>query len=336
MNKDGVINNILQFMQEDLNTDQLNKLKDGLIINLYGCTIEKENTELSCDLETNESIIKNFVGTKLLEGKKKSSMKQYIMVINDFFNFTLKNIRDIKAEDIKMYLATYKQRVRKISNITMNNKRRYLNSFFQWCEENEYVEKNVCKKIKEIKTEKRIKPIISDEQAELLRDECKNDLRDLAIIELCFSTGLRVSELEVARVGDIDFSTNEIVIHGIKNNQDRMGFLTPRSKIALRKYLFYRGNPNPDEYLFTTSIASERKMSKNNYEKIIKKYSKLANIPICTIHSIRRYFATYLKKKGFADVYIAQLLGHKSIQTTRNHYMFVSNDTVKQAFMNIA
>lgn len=324
-------------MQTNLTEGQLLELKEVLVISLYDYELkEKSNcTEVSCKTNINATIVNNFIGTKSLEGKKKSTLKQYLMVIKDLLFFLKnKNICDISSEDIKMYLATYKK-LHKINNISLNNRRRYINTFLQWCEENEFVEKNVCKKIKEIKTEQRIKPVITEEQAEIIRDECKNNLKDAAIIELCFSTGLRVSELEIARVSDVNFEKNEIIIHGVKNNQDRIGFLTIRSKLALKKYLFKRGNPEGHEYLFTSSEKRNKKMSKNAFQKIIKHYASVNNIGKVTIHSLRRYFATHLKQKGVPDVYIAQLLGHKSIQTTKNHYIFVSNDTIKQTYMAI-
>ena len=119
-------------------------------------------------------------------------------------------VRKMTTDDLRSYLAEYQQ-INNCSKVTVDNIRRNLSSFFSWLEEEDYILKSPMRRIHKIKTKQQVKEIISDEMIEKMRDNCKTK-RDLAIIDLLYSTGIRVGELVRLNISDIDFEERECVV----------------------------------------------------------------------------------------------------------------------------
>ena len=227
------------------------------------------------------------------------------------------------TEDIRAYLAVF-QRKHKSSKVTIDNIRRIFSSFFAWLEEEDYIIKSPVRRIHKVKTGMQVKEVLTDENLEHLRDNCKK-IRDLAIIDLLASTGMRVGELVKLNREDINFNERECLVFG-KGNKERIVYFNARAKIHLQQYLATRKDRN--KALFVSLAKPHNRLEISGVETRLRKIGREAKIPRVHPHKFRRTLATMAIDKGMPVEQMQRLLGHVKIDTTM-HYAMVNQTNVK-------
>lgn len=323
---DLLVNNIINCMTKDLSDEQLRKLKDTLYISLNNYNVEKKSTEITIYDNSCEQALQDFLNTKNIEGKSEKTIARYRDILTPVITAINKNIKDITTNDLRAYLSQYKQ-IRKVSDNTLDGMRRIINSFFTWLTTERYIHDNPASRLIKIKCEKKVKTIITDEQLELLKIHCKND-RDIAMIDLLYSSGMRVGELTELNIDDVDFGKKEIVVHG-KGNKQRTVFFNGSTKIRLQKYLATRADNN--NALFVTLNTSKktnepRRFSIRAIETRINMIASEAGLENIHPHKFRRSCATAMAKRGIGVQDISIILGHEKISTTQEYLVSDNND----------
>ena len=201
-----------------------------------------------------------------------------------------------------------------------------LSSFFSWLEDEDYILKSPVRRIHKVKTGKVVKEVYSDEALELMRDSCTT-IRDLALIDLLASSGMRVGELVALNRDDINFNERECVVFG-KGDKERLAYFDARTKIHLQNYLNSRSDDNPA--LFVSLVSPHRRLMICGVETRLREMGRRLNIPKVHPHKFRRTLATSAIDKGMPIEQVQQLLGHQKIDTTM-HYAMVKQQNVKSA-----
>ena len=263
VNIDEVIIRVLYTMQATINQQQLDTLKSTLYMNFGKYQVFEEETALTTVMDDNHHLINLFLATLKVEGRMDSTIGAYTTEYKTFFSVIDKNLRDVTTNDIRMFLAHCKT-VRKNGDVTLNNRIRNLRSLFKWLTAEDYIEKDPRRKIKTKKTERLIKEVISDEHAEIIRCSCDRE-RDIAIIDLLNSTGMRVGELILLNRDDIDFARGECVVYG-KGRKERVVYINGRAKVHLKNYLDSRTDDN--EALFVSCRKPHGRLSDAGIRKI--------------------------------------------------------------------
>lgn len=284
--------------------------------------IEKQfNSKLNiCE---NLEVLTTFLSSKRVEGCSEKTLKYYEKTINHMFENIDKSFDKISTEDLRTYLGNYRSD-RKISKTTADNIRRILSSFFGWLEDEDFIIKNPVRRIKKIKTGRVVKDVLSDEHLEILRDNCKN-IRDLAIIELLISTGIRVGELVNLNVDDVNFDERECVVFG-KGEIEREVYFDAKTKIHLMNYLNSREDNNPA--LFVSLKKPYNRLGISGVERRLRKLGNISKIKKVHPHKFRRTLATNAIDKGMPIEQVQRLLGHVQIDTTMQ-YAMVNQSNVK-------
>jgi site-specific recombinase XerD len=291
---------------------------------LYNITIiEAADVPLGQDEKENKPLLDSFIVAKRVEGCSERSLKYYYSTILNMLQKTNKTVKHITTDDLRQYLADY-QRNSAAGKVTIDNIRRILSSFFSWMEDENFILKSPVRRIHKIKTGKMVKETYSDESLELLRDNC-NSPRDLAIIDLLTSTGMRVGELTKLNKDDIDFINRECIVFG-KGDKERPVYFDARVKLHLQNYLGSRTDDNPA--LFVSLIGSHKRLQISGIEIRLRKLGRRLNIPRVHPHKFRRTLATRAIDKGMPIEQVQQLLGHQKIDTTLQ-YAMVSQNNVK-------
>lgn len=325
MLKTDVIINITKDMAIILTEYQLEKLKETLQVNLDKVemsiiTNEKEKQQIK---ETNENYINSFISAKEVEGCSTRTIKYYREIIEKMINVLDKDIKDITTEEIRNYLSEYKDN-NKCNATTIDNLRRVLSSFFSWLEDEDYIIKSPVRRIHKVKTPTTIKETFSDENLEKLRDT-SNGIRDLVLIELLYSTGIRVGELTKLNIADINFEDRSCKVVG-KGNKQREVYFDARTKIHLKQYINTRKDEN--EALFVSKNKPHQRLSISGIELIVRKLGLKTEINRVHPHKFRRTLATMAIDKGMPIEQVQKLLGHVKIETTM-HYAMVNQNNVK-------
>lgn len=315
-----IINDIETQMQKVLDNGQLEKLHEVLNYYLQGCTVTFNETE-----EDEQDFISMFIAAKRIEGRSEKSLNYYLATIEKMVDVLDKSVRHITTEDLRNYLASYQQE-HGSSKVTIDNIRRILSSFFGWLEDEDYIIKSPVRRIHKVKTGRSIKETYSDEQLELMRDKCEED-RDLAIIDMLASTGMRVGELVLLNIEDINFEERECIVFG-KGDKERIVYFDARTKIHLQKYLDSRTDSNPA--LFTSLSKPNKRLNIGGVEARLRKLGKKLGIEKVHPHKFRRTLATMAIDKGMPIEQLQHLLGHQRIDTTLQYAM------VKQSNVKIA
>jgi len=323
--KDKLISEILDDMASMLTSSQLEELQRVLAYNLYNVGISETKTPCRQEDAQNEKILEMFISAKRIEGCSERSLKYYDSTIRRLFNRIDKHIREINTDDLRCYLANY-QKERESGKVTMDNIRRIFSSFFGWLEDEDYMLKSPVRRIQKVKTEKTIKDTLSDEGLELLRDACE-ELRDLAMIDLLTSTGMRVGELVQLNREDINFHERECVVFG-KGSSERVVYFDARTKIHLLNYLNSRNDSNPALFV-SLSMPVDRLMI-GGVETRIREIGNRADMQKVHPHKFRRTLATRAIDKGMPIEQVQRLLGHVKIDTTM-HYAMVNQTNVKNS-----
>ena len=309
--KQNLINDIIQEMIPFLNNAQAEKLQAVLQHTLFNYEIlENENKDNSSE----QNLVELFLSAKRIEGCSEKSLKYYLTTIQSMLNSIGKKIKHIQTDDIRNYLTEY-QANKKSSRVTIDNIRRILSSFFSWLEDEDYILKSPVRRIHKVKTASNIKETYSDEALELMRDNC-TELRDLAIIDLLASSGMRVGELVTLNREDINFNERECVVFG-KGNKERLVYFDARTKIHLQNYLDERSDSNPA--LFVTLKEPHERLMIGGVETMLRELGRRLKLNKVHPHKFRRTLATSAIDKGMPIEQVQQLLGHQKIDTTM-HY----------------
>ena len=310
-------------MLPSLDNEQLRKLKNTLEAYFYNLSIEVRQES---DTEKEElDYLEVFLSAKRIEGCSEKTLLYYKNTIQKMLDSIGKSVCTIVTEDLRTYLAEY-QTVKESSKVTIDNIRRIFSSFFSWLEDEDYIIKSPVRRIHRIKTASTIKETYTDEQLESMRDNCDNP-RDLALIDILASTGMRVGELVLLNRDDISFDERECVVFG-KGDKERMVYFDARTKIHLQNYLDSRVDTN--EALFVSLKAPHNRMKIGGIEMRLREIGKQLNIDKVHPHKFRRTLATVAIDKGMPIEQLQKLLGHQRIDTTLQYAM------VKQSNVKIA
>lgn len=316
-------NMILQEMITHLTDNQYEELNRILVKVLSNYKIEEIKNEEGD--KTNQNYIDSFLSAKRLEGCSEKSLKYYKSTIEIVLNAIDKSIKNITTNDLRNYLTEYQEK-HGSSRVTIDNIRRILSSFFSWLEDEDFIIKSPVRRIHKVKSASVIKETYSDESLELMRDSCDN-FRDLALIDILASTGMRVGELVLLNKDDINFNERECVVFG-KGDKERVVYFDARAKIHLQNYLESRDDDN--KALFVTLRKPFNRISIGGIETRIREMGRKLNINKAHPHKFRRTLATKAIDKGMPIEQLQKLLGHQKIDTTLQYAM------VKQSNVKIA
>lgn len=310
--------NILNTMAEYLSIPQLKKLQEVLLEQLAEKGLQKE--EIS-----NEEYLKLFLDAKKIEGCSDRTLQYYRVTIQHLLSQVATPIRKITTDEIRSYLVDY-QKINNCSKVTVDNVRRNISSFFSWLEEEDYILKSPMRRIHKIKTKTVVKEIISDETMEMMRDNC-TELRDLAMIDLLYSTGIRVGELVNLNIVNVDFEHRECIVYG-KGDKERRVYFDAKAKIHLQNYLAGRTDDNPA--LFVTLDAPHERLKISGVEIRMRRLGRSLGLSRIHPHKFRRTMATRAIDKGMPIEQVQKILGHSQIDTTMQ-YAIVNQNNVKSS-----
>lgn len=307
---------VLNEMSEYLSIPQMKKLQE-VIIKTFA-----ENEASKVDI-SNEEFLNMFLDAKRIEGCSERTINYYQATVNHLLSQIQTEVRKITTEEIREYLSNY-QKWNGCSNVTIDNVRRNISSFFSWLEEEDYILKSPMRRIHKIKTKTVVKNVISDEGIEKLRDNCK-EKRDLAIIDLLYSTGIRVGELVNLNIDDIDLEGRECIVYG-KGDKERRVYFDARAKLHLQNYLKCRTDDNPA--LFVTLNDPHKRLKISGVEIRLRQLGRELKLERIHPHKFRRTMATRAIDKGMPIEQVQKLLGHQQIDTTMQ-YAMVNQSNVK-------
>lgn len=319
--KQKLIYDIESQMQKVLDNSQLEELHRVLMYCMHGVTIANEDPTDEIELD----YVEMFLAAKKIEGRSEKSLKYYQSTIEKMIEKIGKTVKHITTDDLRSYLSEY-QKENDSSKVTIDNIRRILSSFFGWLEDEDYILKSPVRRIHKVKTGKSIKETYTDEQLELMRDSCEES-RDLAMIDLLASTGMRVGEMVLLDRADINFEERECVVFG-KGDKERIVYFDARTKMHLQNYLETRTDDN--KALFVSLSVPHKRLKIGGVEVRLRKIGKALGIEKVHPHKFRRTLATMAIDKGMPIEQLQQLLGHQRIDTTLQYAM------VKQSNVKIA
>ena len=307
---------ILNEMADCLNISQMKKLQETLLKHLA------EN-EAKTEEIPNVEYLKMFIDAKQIEGCSERTLQYYRVTIEHMLGSIETPIRKITTDEIRGYLVDY-QKVNNCSKVTVENVRRNMSSFFSWLEEEDYILKSPMRRIHKIKTKQPVKETITDEMIEKLRDNC-TCVRDLAMIDLLYSTGIRVGELVGLNISDVDFEERECIVFG-KGDKERRVYFDAKAKLHLQEYIESRTDDNPA--LFVTLDAPHARLKISGVEIRVRELGRKLNIDKIHPHKFRRTMATRAIDKGMPIEQVQKILGHSQIDTTMQ-YAIVNQNNVK-------
>ena len=319
--KQQIIIDVMQQMLPHLDNAQMQKLQKVLEYTLHGCEI----TVLEENDNDNSKLVESFISAKGIEGCSEKTLKYYRTTIETMLISVDKSIRYIQTEDLRSYLINY-QNEKQSSRVTIDNIRRILSSFFSWLEDEDYILKSPVRRIHKVKTATNIKETYPDEDLEKMRDNC-TERRDLAIIDMLASTGMRVGEMVLLNRNDIDFNERECIVLG-KGSKERVVYFDARTKIHLQDYLRSRTDDNPA--LFVSLKSPYERLKIGGVEVRLREFGKQLGLQRVYPHKFRRTLATTAIDKGMPIEQLQQLLGHRKIDTTLQ-YAMVKQSNVKLA-----
>ena len=323
--KEEVKTRIVTAMAQNLSPEQLLFLNTVLNDNFKSIEIKPLDDEVSQRNKANNELLNAFIAAKKIEGCSDKTLHYYRSSIEALLAKLNKKIDVIVTNDIRNYLSDY-QEERLSSRVTIDNLRRIFSSFFAWLEDEDYIGKSPVRRIHKVRTESLVKEVLSDENMEVLRDTC-HEIRDLAMVDLLASTGMRVGELAKMNREDIDFQERQCVVFG-KGNKEREVYFNARTKIHLKRYLESRKDNNPA--LFVSLSTPHNRLTISGVEVRLRQLGRKAGISKVHPHKFRRTLATMAIDKGMPIEQVQKLLGHVKIDTTL-HYAMVNQTNVKIA-----
>lgn len=307
---------ILNEMSEYLSISQMKKLQE-VMLRVFTEKEEKRETK------DNRDYLVMFLAAKRIEGCSDRTIKYYSSTVENMISSIPIPIRKITTEDMRQYLSTYQKR-NNCSKVTVDNVRRNISSFFSWLEEENYILKSPMRRIHKIKTNQPVKEIISDEEIEKIRDKC-SCMRDLAMIDLLYSTGMRVGELVNLNINDINFESRECIVFG-KGGKERKVYFDAKAKLHLQNYISTRTDNNPA--LFVSLDAPYDRLKISGVEIRVRELGRSVCLFKIHPHKFRRTMATRAIDKGMPIEQVQKILGHSQIDTTMQ-YAIVNQTNVK-------
>ena len=321
--KEELMTEVMQQMLPYLDNAQIKQLRQVMEHAL--CHYDVTELEMKSEEDDSNNLIARFIAAKRIEGCSEKTLKYYQTTIDAMRASLGKNVRHINTEDLRTYLTEYQSK-KQSSRVTIDNIRRILSSFFSWLEDEDYIIKSPVRRIHKVKTASSIKETYSDEDLEKMRDNCE-ELRDLAMIDVLASTGMRVGEMVLLNRDDINFAERECVVFG-KGDKERMVYFDARAKLHLQQYLNSRTDDNPA--LFVSLRTPHERIQIGGIEHRLREMGKRLNIPKMHPHKFRRTLATMAIDKGMPIEQLQRLLGHQRIDTTLQ-YAMVQQSNVKTA-----
>jgi len=309
--KEEIISEILRIMLPALDNQQAILLKTTVEKVLEGKIISEDDTSAP-----EVDYVGLFITSKRIEGCSEKTLTYYKATIEKMLDKVGKTACNINTENLREYLSYY-QTERKASKVTIDNIRRILSSFYSWLEDENYILKSPVRRIHKIKTTKVVKDTYSDEDLELMRDSCSSK-RDLAIIDLLSSTGMRVGELVKLNKDDIDFNERECIVLG-KGDKERVVYFDARTKLHLSEYLESRADDCPALFISLNNPVS--RITINAVEVRLRELGKSIGLEKVHPHKFRRTLATTAIDKGMPIEQVQTLLGHQKIDTTLQYAM---------------
>lgn len=316
INMEEKLVSIMNEMAEYLSISQLKKLQEVLLKQLS----EQEPQKAAI---SNAEYLKLFLDAKKIEGCSERTINYYRTTIEHLLSAVSTPIRKIATDEIRSYLVDY-QKINDCSKVTVDNIRRNISSFFSWLEEEDYILKSPMRRIHKIKTRTVVKEVISDETIELMRDNC-TQIRDIAIIDLLYSTGIRVGELVNLNISDVNLQQRECVVYG-KGDKERRVYFDAKAKIHLQAYLDTRSDADPA--LFVTLDSPHARLKISGVEIRLRELGRRLGISRIHPHKFRRTMATRAIDKGMPIEQVQKILGHSQIDTTMQ-YAIVNQTNVK-------
>lgn len=323
--KKALINQIQMEMSGVLNNAQRQKLCDVLEHCFFNVDVVALDNENLIQSKSNQTLKEAFLSAKQIEGCSERSVSYYSSTLDNLIKTLEKPFNQMETEDLRVYLSEYQKR-NNASKQTIDNIRRILSSFFTWLEDEDYILKSPVRRIHKIKTTKQVKETYSDEALERLRDNCKC-IRDLALIDMLASTGMRVGELVKLNRADVDFVNRECVVLG-KGSKERIVYFDARTKLHLQNYLNSRKDEN--EALFVSLLEPHNRLEIAGVEIMLRKLGRSLEINKVHPHKFRRTLATRAIDKGMPIEQVQKLLGHQKIDTTME-YAIVDQQNVKNS-----
>lgn len=325
MATEDILNDIVSGIKNELTGKQIAQVSSTIKDVLAKYEINKKTSNEERREKENTELLETFLSAKKIEGCSDKTIHYYQSSIVKLLKGLSKSIKEICTNDIRRYLAEIQER-NGLSKVTIDNLRRIFSSFFSWLEDEDYIAKSPVRRIHKVRTDTLVKEVLSDENIETLRDSCKES-RDLAMIDLLLSTGVRVGELVKINRADIDFQERQCKVFG-KGNKEREVYFNARTKIHLQRYLESRTDDNPA--LFVTLSKPHTRLTISGVEVRLRKMGKVVHIDKVHPHKFRRTLATMAIDRGMPIEQVQKLLGHVRIDTTL-HYAMVNQQNVKIA-----
>ena len=323
--KNQIITRIEQEMLGTLNNAQMERLHQVLEHCMWNVEITMADDMVIQDEHSNDELLHKFISAKKVEGCSDKTLKYYKATLKRMLEKMKIHVTHMTTDHLREYLSEYQQN-NHCGKGNIDNIRRILSSFFSWLEEEDYIMKSPVRRIHKIRTNKTVKETYSDEALELLRDHTTN-LRDLAMIDMLASTGMRVGELVKLNISDIDFENRECVVFG-KGSKERPVYFDARTKIHLKNYLESRNDENPA--LFVSLLRPYNRLEISGVEIRLRELGRKLELPKVHPHKFRRTLATKAIDKGMPVEQVQRLLGHAKIDTTMQ-YAMVDQNNVKQS-----
>ena len=315
------VNDVVYRLSNKLQKNDIEAVKNILYLTLKDYELTEKSTELTVIENELPKEAKVYLAARLVDGLSEKSIKQYKKTLDRFFLLVHKRTSDITSEDCRLF---FWELSKTMSSASMETQRAYLRSFFSWLVDNEYLNKNPMTPIKPFKVEKKLKKELTDMEFEQLRKACKDNF-ERAVLEVLYSTGLRVSELVDLKIDDIDINNGELTVRHGKGNKERVSYLNAKAILAIQDYLKERSWNTV--YLFENYRKPHNKLTTKTIERHTKALQEKTGIRLHP-HKIRRTTATHLWQKGMPVEEIQVILGHENIGTTMI-YTNVKHDTVK-------
>lgn len=331
-----ILMELCNMMADTLDGNQLIKLKNALFISFQGKTIVEEKCEIiPAEADEDVRLLQLFRASKAVAGRTEGTLKQYIRELRYCRNTIGKSFKEITTMDLRWYLGMMQEH-RKNKTTTIQNKIHYLNSFYSFLLNEGIITSNPVSRVEMPKLEQTIKKAFSTEEMESIRKNCEN-VRDRALVEFLYSTGLRVSELTSLNVKDIDMSKQEFVVVG-KGNKERTVYFSSVAKFYLKDYLKSREGLQGDlseKPLFVCHKSPHSRISKAGVEYLCRKIGKASGIKNVHPHRFRRTFATNMAARGMKMEELMKLMGHSKMDTTLI-YCNVWQENIRNAYYKCA
>lgn len=329
MTKTEMINEVAYEMREILTREQQDRLKITFLVKMDGYELEEKRLLPAADLHDNEWLLKRYVVDSLAADRKESTVKAYVGAIKELFRETGKHYSQITGQDITDFLAI-KQHRDKVSQNYKSTLYRYFSAFFGWAYDNEHIKSNIISKVPHVKAVQKKKERLTDEEIEDIREVC-NTKKEKALVELLLSTGMRVGEISLLNISDLDFKHKRITIYGEKKSEFRTGFLSTKAIKALKQYI---GDRKCIEPLFVNDRKPYGRMQNSGLEKMVKELATRAGItriPV-TVHVYRKTFACVMYHKTKDVLLVSKLLGHSKTDMTVQYYLKDDIDDMQYRF----